>query len=128
MTNILEFKRPDPPSDDDTPLAYVTIFKHATHFDDPNRDEPDQRAMGDAIFDSTFYVHKDLDDCQLLVMIGKERTDSMRGPGAFETPAQRQWLARRLDEVYEQVTGATRSRNPVAAFCMRLFTRQGDDK
>lgn len=127
---VLEFKRPEPPTNDPRVLYEVTIYENATHFFDPNRDEPDRRAAADALFDSTFHVHVDQDDCQLLVMIGAERSDSIRMPGAFETPAQRQWLARRLDSIYEQVTGERRSRGileRLTAFFRSIFT-QGDPK
>lgn len=123
--NVIQFRRPTPPAPPaQAPICYVTIYPNATHFRDPNRDEPDRRLMGGAMFDSTFHVHKDLDNCRLLIMIGAERTDSMRSPGAFDTAQQRAWLRRRLDSVYEQVTGQPRIRSRLATFCQNIF--QGD--
>lgn len=109
---VLEFKRPDrtPPKPYDPLLYTVELSQHSTvFFKEDSDDDVDQRHAADTLFDATFHVFDDIDDCRLLVMIGAERSDSMRQPNAFDTPGQRAWLRRRLDDLYEQVTGEPRS-------------------
>lgn len=127
MTNVIPFRKPansnTPPGE---PLLFVTIYPNATHFEDPTRDEPDHAAAADAIFDSTFHVWKQHDECVLLIALGANRSTSMRSPHAFDTEAQRQWLRRRLDGIYEHVTGQPRIRSRLATFIRRIF--HGDDQ
>ena len=101
---VIPFERPSPPKPPKL-LYEVDIYENATHFRDPNRDEPDKRAAANALFDSTFHVFDDLDQCVMLVMFGAERSDSIRRPGAFDTPQQKAWLRRRMATLYQQVTG-----------------------
>jgi hypothetical protein len=129
---VIEFKRPDcnPPKPEDPLLYTVELSQHSTiFFREDSDDDVDKRHAADTLFDATFHVFDDSDNCQLLVMIGKERSDSIRMPGAFETPEQKAWLARRLDSVYAQVTGERHLSilERLAAFFRNIFT-QGDPK
>ncbi len=80
------------------------------------------------MLDSTFQVWKDHDECIVLIALGRERTTSIRQEHEFDTPAQRQWLARRLDDIYRQLAGEKR---PSIFQRARTFIRDiltGDDQ
>lgn len=125
MSTVIPFRKP--PDQPEDPLLYVTIFPNSTIFNDPTRDEVDRRAAVDAMFNSMFYVCKDTDNCVMLVMLGAERMDSVRSEHTFETRAQRAWLRRRLDALYEQVTGEHRGIfSHFRAFIRRVFNPHKD--
>lgn len=124
---VIPFRRPNgtPPENED-PLYYLTLYPHSTLITDPNRDTVDKHAAAEALFDSTFHVLDDADDCLVLISLGGSRTQTFRRPDIFDTPEQRRWLARRLDDVYHTLSG--RHRNPFRAFFNRLFPSKGDDQ
>lgn len=131
MSNVVEFRRPDPPKPKDDPLYFVTIYPNGTTFVDPNHDEVNKGHAADALLDSAFHVWADYDQCIILLAIGSERTTSIRAPNRVETPAQKDWLRRRLADSFENLTGEPLER-PGILKRLRTFLRNifihGDDK
>jgi hypothetical protein len=118
--NVIQFKKREPGHPPENPILYATIYPNSTMLTDPNSDMVDKSKVAEILFDSTFHVLSDADACLALVSIGAYGSQTFRQPDAFDTPARRAWLRRRLDEVYETLTGQPRSEITLRTFITRL--------
>lgn len=119
--NIVPFKRPDTPPPPENPLYFVTLYQNSSIITDPNHDEVDRVAAAEAIFDNAFHVLADTENAHVLIAVTDMRNITFRQKDSFDTPAQRAWLARRLDDVYETCTG--KRRHPIRQFFANLFRK-----
>lgn len=103
------------------PILYATIYPNATILTDPTRDEVDKQVAAETLFDATFHVLADADQCVALISLGVERMQCFRQPDTFDTTERRRWLRRRLDDAYETLTGRQRTGSRLRAFLNRLF-------
>jgi hypothetical protein len=130
--NVVQFRKPGstPPAED--PLYFVTLYPNSSLITDPNRDTVDRSHAAETIFDATFHILSDAENAHLLIAVTDARNITFRQKGSFETTTQHEWLARRLDDVYETCTGQRRSENRLAAFLHRFNPfrkgRQNDDR
>ena len=118
--NVVPFRKPDPPPPGEDPLYFVTLYPKATIISQPDGEDPEPVVTGEALFDSTFHVLCDSEQAHALIAITDGRNLTYRQKDSFETPAQHAWLARRLDDVYKDFTGSTRTESRVRAFFSRL--------
>lgn len=98
-------------------VVYATLYDNGATFSMPDDVELDKPLIGNALFDASFSVLQETENSVALISIGNEVTKTYRRKNAFETPEERAWLARRLDDLYKNFTG--RSRSPVRAFFKR---------
>lgn len=122
MSNVLAFRKPSAPQSPPNLLYSIDIYDNGdTVVHDPNNSEVDKAAMVEKLLDATHDIVHDAADGLLLISIRNETTTSIRDKEVANTRARKDWLARRLDDVYEMVAHERRSRNLLAAFFQRLF-------
>lgn len=106
----------------DTDAGDMTMSVEADSPVDPGHLADTMLKMTKASFEERY-------DNKVIILLHAEFAESIWTNEDVATAAQHDWLARRLDEVYEQVTGRRRSRIPFGAFFHDLFHRlKGDPK
>lgn len=121
--NIIQFRRSPEPDDGrafdrDEPVCYATLYPNGVIVTAPDGGEPNREAVTGAMFDACFSMLEATDEGLALVSFGAELSRITRKKDVYATPAQRRWLAQRLDMTYGVLTG--RNRSPIRAFLSRL--------
>ena len=124
--NIIQFKKPDD-YDWGGMICYATLYRNGVTFSTPDGADVDKGIVAHAMFESSFSILHETEDCLVLMSLGSGITRTYRSEDAFNTAEHRVWLADRLDDVYKNLTGLTR--NPIKTFFSRLNPfRKGSNK
>jgi hypothetical protein len=121
--NIIQFRRSPEPDDGrvfdrDEPVCYATLYPNGVIVTAPDGGEPNREEITGAMFDACFSILEETDEGLALISFGAELSRITRKKDVYATPAQRRWLAQRLDMTYGVLTG--RNRSPIRAFLSRL--------
>jgi hypothetical protein len=104
--------------DRDEPVCYATLYPNGVIVTMLGSGEPNREAITGALFNACFSMLEKTDEGMALVSFGAELSRITRKKDAYATPAQRRWLAERLDMTYGVLTG--QNRRPIRAFLSRL--------